>query len=101
MTRENTASDTLDGSGRVAIVHDYLTQRGGAERVVLAMMRAFPEAQLHTSLYSPDLTFPDFRHYQIRTLPIATGSAPFVATIARRYRCSLPRSPHTALTRIL
>ena len=27
---------------RVAIAHDYLTQRGGAERVVLAMARAFP-----------------------------------------------------------
>jgi glycosyltransferase involved in cell wall biosynthesis len=27
----------------VAIVHDYLTQRGGAERVVLAMHRAFPD----------------------------------------------------------
>ena len=25
----------------VALVHDYLTQRGGAERVVLSMMKAF------------------------------------------------------------
>jgi len=29
---------------RVAIVHDYLTQRGGAERVVLALHRLFPDA---------------------------------------------------------
>ena len=29
---------------RVAIAHDYLTQRGGAERVVVSMLRAFPEA---------------------------------------------------------
>jgi glycosyltransferase involved in cell wall biosynthesis len=28
----------------VAIVHDYLTQRGGAERVVLSMLNAFPDA---------------------------------------------------------
>src|SRR5204862_1423499 len=28
----------------VAIAHDYLTQRGGAERVVLAMHHAFPDA---------------------------------------------------------
>ena len=26
----------------VAIAHDYLTQRGGAERVVLTLMKAFP-----------------------------------------------------------
>jgi glycosyltransferase involved in cell wall biosynthesis len=44
----------------VAIVHDYLTQRGGAERVVLAMCRAFPHAPVHTSLYEPAGTFPEF-----------------------------------------
>jgi hypothetical protein len=31
--------------GSVALVHDYLTQRGGAQRVVLALTRAFPDAQ--------------------------------------------------------
>jgi 5S rRNA maturation endonuclease (ribonuclease M5) len=30
----------------VAIVHDYLTQRGGAERVVLALHRVFPDAPI-------------------------------------------------------
>jgi hypothetical protein len=29
---------------RIAIAHDYLTQRGGAERVVLSLAKAFPEA---------------------------------------------------------
>ncbi len=29
----------------VAIVHDYLTQRGGAERVVLSMLKAVPGGQ--------------------------------------------------------
>ena len=51
----------MDQPGSVAIVHDYLTQRGGAERVVLAMHRAFPTAPIYTSLYEPDLTFPEFR----------------------------------------
>jgi glycosyltransferase involved in cell wall biosynthesis len=85
VTRQNTASDTLSGLGRVAIVHDYLTQRGGAERVVLAMMRAFPDAQLHTSLYSPDLTFPEFRQYQIRTLPMN-----WIRPLRRHHRAALP-----------
>jgi glycosyltransferase involved in cell wall biosynthesis len=32
---------------RVALVHDYLFQNGGAERVVLAMAELFPKAPLH------------------------------------------------------
>jgi hypothetical protein len=38
---------------RVALVHDYLTEMGGAERVVLALTRIFPEAPLYTSVYDP------------------------------------------------
>jgi glycosyltransferase involved in cell wall biosynthesis len=56
----------VDQPGSVAIVHDYLTQRGGAERVVLAMHRAFPAAPIYTSLYEPDLTYPEFREMDIR-----------------------------------
>jgi len=55
---------------RVAIAHDYLTQRGGAERVVLAMTRAFPDADVYTTLYAPDSTFPEFRDVRIRTTPL-------------------------------
>ncbi len=52
----------------LVIVHDYLTQRGGAERVVLAMMEAFPDARLVTSVYDADRTYPEFRRYDIETL---------------------------------
>lgn len=52
---------------RVAIVHDYLTQRGGAERVVLAMHRMFPGAPIYTSLYDPRGTFAEFRDADVRT----------------------------------
>lgn len=52
---------------RVAVVHDYLTQRGGAERVVLALLRAFPGARLVTSLYQPETTFPEFSSYRVET----------------------------------
>lgn len=55
-------------SGKVAIVHDYLTQRGGAERVVLAMLRAFPDAPLYTSVYEPAATFPEFAMHDVRPL---------------------------------
>lgn len=59
-----------DSAYSVALVHDYLTQRGGAERVVKAMLAAFPDAPLYTSLYEPDATFPFFRGHNIKPMPI-------------------------------
>lgn len=52
---------------KVAIAHDYLTQKGGAERVVLAMARAFPNAPIHTAIYDPAGTYPSFRSAEVRT----------------------------------
>ena len=46
--------------GSIAIVHDYLNQPGGAERVVLAMAAIWPDAPIYTSLYRADSTFPGF-----------------------------------------
>jgi len=51
----------------VALVHDYLNQRGGAERVVLEMASMWPSAPVYTSLYRPDSTFPGFRELDVRT----------------------------------
>ncbi|NJP11630.1 MAG: glycosyltransferase family 4 protein [Leptolyngbyaceae cyanobacterium RU_5_1] len=41
---------------KVALVHDYLTQRGGAERVFELLCRYYPEADIFTSLYDPEHT---------------------------------------------
>ena len=38
---------------RVALVHDYLDQFGGQERVLLQLMKLFPEAPIYTLLYEP------------------------------------------------
>jgi glycosyltransferase involved in cell wall biosynthesis len=51
---------------RVALVHDYLTQRGGAERVVLALHELFPEAPVYTSVYDAKGTFAEFRDLDVR-----------------------------------
>lgn len=45
---------------RVALVHDFLSQCGGAERVVLELSRLFPEAPIFTSFYRPEGTFEEF-----------------------------------------
>jgi glycosyltransferase involved in cell wall biosynthesis len=56
--------------GSVAIVHDYLNQRGGAEKVVLEMSSLWPEAPIYTSLYRPGSTFPEFAGRTVRTSPL-------------------------------
>ncbi|MDR9403665.1 MAG: glycosyltransferase [Halothece sp. Uz-M2-17] len=38
---------------KIALVHDYLTQRGGAERVFELFCQYFPEADIFTSIYEP------------------------------------------------
>jgi glycosyltransferase involved in cell wall biosynthesis len=56
--------------GSVAIVHDYLNQPGGAERVVLAMLDIWPNAPVYTSLYRADSTFPRFGAADVYTSPL-------------------------------
>jgi glycosyltransferase involved in cell wall biosynthesis len=81
---------------RVVLVHDYLTQRGGAERVALALARAFPDAPLHTSLYEPDSTFEEFGELDVRTMPIDR-----VGPLRRHHRLALPLlAPSFSATRV-
>jgi glycosyltransferase involved in cell wall biosynthesis len=70
---------------RVAIAHDYLTQRGGAERVVVALLRAYPDATVHTLLYDADATFPELRDAHIVTSPLDR-----VTPLRRHHRAALP-----------
>ena len=75
----------MTGDGSVALVHDYLTQRGGAERVVLALHRAFPDAPIFTSLYDRDGTFPEFAQLEIKTSLLNR-----VAALRKNHRAALP-----------
>jgi glycosyltransferase involved in cell wall biosynthesis len=75
----------------VAIAHDYLTQRGGAERVVLAMARAFPGATIHTTLYDPGETFPEYAELDIRTSWLNR-----IGFFRRHHRAALPLLPFAA-----
>jgi glycosyltransferase involved in cell wall biosynthesis len=53
-------------SPKVAIVCDWLTNMGGAERTVLALHTAFPDAPIYTSVFTPQ-TMPAFGGLDIRT----------------------------------
>jgi glycosyltransferase involved in cell wall biosynthesis len=52
---------------KVALVHDYLNQMGGAERVVMAFHQIFPDAPIYTSIYDQQRVDPAFKEMDIRT----------------------------------
>ncbi|NJN16209.1 MAG: glycosyltransferase family 4 protein [Oscillochloris sp.] len=52
---------------RVAIIHDYLNQYGGAERVLEALHRLYPDAPIYTSIYDPDAMPAHMRQWDVRT----------------------------------
>jgi glycosyltransferase involved in cell wall biosynthesis len=71
----------------VAIVHDYLNQPGGAERVVLEMARKWPQAPVYTSLYREESTWPEFRALDVRTSLLDR------VPVDQRFRALLPLYP--------
>lgn len=78
--------DRRDGSRPVvALAHDYVTQRGGAERVALSLTRAFPGAPLHTTLFDPGGTFPEFGEVDVRPMRINRWRI-----LQRHHRLALP-----------
>lgn len=60
---------------KIAIVHDWLTNMGGAELVVLALAEAFPDAPIYTSTYVPE-KMPAFKNLDVRTTRLQKMSGP-------------------------
>ena len=52
---------------RVALVHDWLNQVGGAENVLEELHDLYPEAPIYTSMYRPEAMPPRYRQWDIRT----------------------------------
>ncbi len=69
---------------KVALVHDWLNQRGGAENVLEELVALFPSAPIYTSIYAPAQMPAHYRQWQIHTsfmqrLPgIATHHQPYM-----------------------
>ena len=51
---------------KVAIVHDWLSSRGGAEGVLLSLLEIFPNAKIYTSVFD-EKRLPEFRSCEIET----------------------------------
>lgn len=52
---------------KIAIVHDKLVCKGGAEQVALSFHNAFPDAPVYTLAYDPENTYPEFKQCDVRT----------------------------------
>jgi len=77
---------------KIALVHDYLNQYGGAERVLEALMEMFPDAPIFTLLYDKNKTLGRFEGKIIKTSFL---DIPFVR---KHHRLFLPFMPLAART---
>jgi glycosyltransferase involved in cell wall biosynthesis len=73
---------------KVALVHDFLNQAGGAERVLVSLHRLFPDAPIFTTIAQRDALWPELRDADIRTTWMQRLPA-----VLRHYRAYLPLYP--------
>ncbi len=73
---------------KIALVHDYLTQSGGAERVLKAFSELFPDAPIFTLVYDPAGT-----HFEFEGKNIHTSFLQKIPGSRRFHRAFLPLMP--------
>lgn len=74
---------------RVALVHDFLLDVRGAERVFMALCDEFPDADLFTAVYDPEGTEGRFAHRRVHTSFLQRTKP-----TARTFRALLPLYPY-------
>ena len=73
-------------AGSVAIAHDYLATVGGAERVLLSLSHAFPDATVFTSIYNPERVTPELAE----GLHVRASGLNRVGFLRNNYRAAFP-----------
>ena len=71
----------------IALVHDFLSQRGGAERVVLQLARVLRDPVIVTSLYAPADTYAEFEEFPVLAARRTSGAP------ARHFRAQVLAYP--------
>jgi len=74
---------------KVALVHDFLTQWGGAERVLEVLTEIFPDAPIYTLLYDQEKMRGKFKDKEIHTSFLQK----FPKFLRKRHRYLLPFFP--------
>lgn len=84
----NAREERLRKGLRVALVHDWLNQMGGAENVLEELVALFPGAPVYTSMYGPE-KMPD----AYRAWPIHTSFMQNLPGVTQRHQAYLPLYP--------
>lgn len=84
------ASQTHGGvaGARIALVHDWLNQLGGAENVLEELVDLLPDSPVYTSMYAPE-RMPDF----YRDWPIRTSFMQRLPGVTSHHQAYLPVYP--------
>lgn len=73
---------------KVAIVHDFLNQYGGAERVLETIKEIFPEADIYTTFFEPEKLPNRMKDWKVNTPN--WGGIPIIKKIVKFYTFLLP-----------
>ncbi len=85
---DDSTSQQKDKVLRVALVHDWLNQVGGAENVLIALKEIFPDAPVFTSIYDRERMPAVMRGWEIRTSFLDR-----IPGIYRNHQIALPLYP--------
>lgn len=73
---------------RVALVHYWLVAMGGGEKVLEALCRLYPQADIFTHVVRPETLLPEFRRHTIRTSFI--NALPYSQRLYQKYLPLMP-----------
>ncbi len=75
---------------RVALVHDYLTEYGGAERVLEAVHELYPDAPIYTSLFDEEKFKVQSSKFKVAVQSSKLQKFPFVRWLSKQYTFFYP-----------
>jgi len=79
---------------RIALIHDYITSFGGAERTFKVLTEMFPKAEVYTLFYNPKIKKKFFPRTKIKTSFLQK----FPTVLKKKYQLLLPFLPVAAET---
>ena len=79
---------------KIALIHDYITSYGGAEKTFKVLTKLFPEAEIYTLFYDPKIKKKFFAKTKIKTSFLQK----FPAILKKKYQLLLPFLPIAAET---
>ena len=83
---------------RTALIHYWLINRRGGEKVLSALAEMFPAADIFTHVYVPDVLPPELRRHRIATTFI--GRLPGAARLYKGYLPLMPMAWKSGFTGI-